>query len=295
MSAPPYMKLYIADYLAETTFLDVVGHGAYLLLIMAMWRSGGKLPRDEAKLARIAQCTPDQWQAVRDDVLSFFKVKGGSLTHNRVVEEIAKYDAVVDGAKRAGKASASKKLRKINEKTTNERCENVPTFFNQPDINIYTPIVPFGDVGLPSQSSRKADVEAVWEITPKLARERTSRADIDKALQSASKRGHTPGQVLAGLIGYYASPDATKDGGKYAKGAHRVIQNDRWQAFSESQATADPEVCAFDPAEIWRGRVQRYRTGSRYWNTNDWGNPPGEPGCKAPPEIIAEFEWELTA
>lgn len=55
------------------------------------------------------------------------------------------------------------------------------------------------------------------------------------------------------------------------------------------------EARAVDQSEIWRGRVQRYRTGSRYWNTNDWGNPPGEPGCKAPPEIIAEFEWELTA
>jgi uncharacterized protein YdaU (DUF1376 family) len=288
MSAPPYMKLYIADYLAETTFLDVVGHGAYLLLIMAMWRAGGRLPRDEAKLARIAQCTPEQWAAVRDDVLSFFKVRGGCLTHNRVANEIAKYDAVVDGAKRAGKASASKKARKNNAQDTNERSENVPTFFNQPEPEREreTPVVPNGDASPPSIVLRKADVEAVWDLTPKSARERTSRADIERALQSAARRGHAPSAVIAGLAGYYASPDATKDGGQFAKGAHRMIQNDRWQAFADVSA----DVAPVDPNAVWRKRVKGFVSGARYWNTNDWGHEPGRPGCIVPPEIIAEFQ-----
>jgi uncharacterized protein YdaU (DUF1376 family) len=125
------MKLYIADYHVETTELDVVGHGAYLLLLMAMWRAGGKLPRDEGKLARLAKCTPEQWASVRDDVMAHFKVSGGAIKHSRVAKEIAKYKAVVDGATEAGKASASKKARKNNaqastnvEETSNEKPTN---------------------------------------------------------------------------------------------------------------------------------------------------------------------------
>ena len=96
MSSPPYMKLYVAEYLAETTILDVVGHGAYLLILMAMWRKGGKLARTDDNLRRIAQCSPEQWASVRDDVLGHFKVSGGSIKHDRLSKEIAKYDAVVN-------------------------------------------------------------------------------------------------------------------------------------------------------------------------------------------------------
>jgi uncharacterized protein YdaU (DUF1376 family) len=132
MSAPPYMKLYIADYHVETTELDVVGHGAYLLLLMAMWRAGGKLPRDEAKLSRLAKCTPDQWASVRDDVMAHFKVSGGAIRHTRVAKEMAKYQAVVDGAGAAGKASASKRANKHKQvgstdvERTDQRLTNQP-------------------------------------------------------------------------------------------------------------------------------------------------------------------------
>ncbi len=299
MSAPPYMKLYIAEYLAETTHLDVVGHGAYLLLIMAMWRAGGKLPRDEAKLARIAQCTPDQWASVRDDVMAFFKVSGGAIRHNRVSKEIAKYDAVIEGAKSAGKASASKRSKKNNDESANVRCENVEQKSNQPEPEeeYKPPVSPKGDEASSTKAIvlRQAHVEAAWAVTSKKGRARSSRADILTALQAAARRGKAPEAVIAGLAAYYASPEATKGGGEFAKGAHRIIANDRWESFVESVTPLEAIAASAlaDPNEVWRKRVKAYLHGSGFWNTTDWEAQPGRPGCIVPAEVLREFGVEV--
>jgi len=133
MSAPPYMKLYPADYHADTTHLTAIEHGVYLLLLMAMWRANGKLPRDEAKLNRIAKCTADEWAAMRDTILEFFTVTGGLLKHRRVTKELANYQRVIDGSKKAGKASAAKRAMKNKGKDGADVGVNVERFTNQPE------------------------------------------------------------------------------------------------------------------------------------------------------------------
>lgn len=118
MSAP-YMPLYIADYLADTTHLTRSEHGAYLLLLMAMWRAGGKLPADDAKLARLAKCNGEEWSDVKPVVMDFFKRRGGTLTHKRLSEEYAKYENTIRRKSEGGKASAAKKANVNNQKQPN--------------------------------------------------------------------------------------------------------------------------------------------------------------------------------
>ncbi len=134
---------------------------------------------------------------------------------------------------------------------------------------------------------QKADVDAIWEITPRRGRERSSRKDIERALSSAVRRGHSPADVLRGLKAYYAGEDATKDDGRYAKGCHVMIENDRWEAFAPTVGDDEPARVPVDP---WRSRVQAFADPSnRYWNATDWGPLPGKPGCKASAVILAEF------
>lgn len=109
MSAPPYMKLYVADYLGDTHHLSVVEHGAYLLLLMAMWRTGGTLPAADANLSKLARCTSDQWAEIRSVVLPFFRRRGGRISHNRLSLEMAKYEDTSGKRSEAGKKGASEK------------------------------------------------------------------------------------------------------------------------------------------------------------------------------------------
>lgn len=144
------------------------------------------------------------------------------------------------------------------------------------------PIVPQGDEKtIPVIRLRQADVEDIWEITPPSARTRTSRADIKASLQAAARRGKPPAIVRAGLKAYYASEAATKDNGQFAKGAHRMIEKDRFLDFIGQPDIATVTV---DP---WPGRLREFvRNG--HWNTVDWGPRPGKPECRAPPDLVAE-------
>jgi len=114
MSAVPFMPFYVADYLADTTHLKRGEHGAYLLLLMAMWRANGRLPANDRKLALLALCTDQEWAEIRETILDFFTRRGGHLTHKRMTVELAKYANKVAKAKSAGLASAAKRANKNN-------------------------------------------------------------------------------------------------------------------------------------------------------------------------------------
>src|SRR6185437_12147775 len=84
--SPPWMPLYIGDYLADTAHLSTLENGAYLLLIMSYWRRGG-LPDDDAQLARIARLPLEQWLNVRSTVVQLL---GNGWAHKRIDLELQK-------------------------------------------------------------------------------------------------------------------------------------------------------------------------------------------------------------
>lgn len=96
----PWMPLYIADYLKDTTHLGALESGAYLHLIMDYWQNG-KLPADERQLARIAKLTEREWKKCRTILQAFFH---DGWKHKRIDEELAHTEQV--SSKRRGAANA---------------------------------------------------------------------------------------------------------------------------------------------------------------------------------------------
>jgi uncharacterized protein YdaU (DUF1376 family) len=84
------MPLYIGDYQADTQHLNTYQHGAYLLLLMHHWQHG-KLPGDDAQLARIAKVHPPHWPRLKRVLMPFFSIQeDGSYIQKRMVKELSK-------------------------------------------------------------------------------------------------------------------------------------------------------------------------------------------------------------
>ncbi len=114
MSAP-FMQLYVADYLGDTRHLTTEQHGAYLLLLMTMWRSEGVLSDNPVKLARIAGLTPSRWLKICAEVLEFFTPCQGGFTQKRLSAELSIAEEKSQKRSESGKAGARAKALKSNK------------------------------------------------------------------------------------------------------------------------------------------------------------------------------------
>lgn len=108
MSAPAWMPLYVADYLADTGHLSTIEHGAYMLLIMHYWQNG-ELPCDDRKLARICRMPTKDWAEIRDTIADLF---GPNWHHKRIAAELANACETMAKRSAAGKAAASARYSK---------------------------------------------------------------------------------------------------------------------------------------------------------------------------------------
>ena len=123
MSAP-WMPLYVADYLKDTGHLSAAEHGAYLLLIMHYWSTGG-LPKEDRRLAAIARMSPKEWSESRDTIAEFF---GDGWKHGRIERQLLEagdaYNRRAMAGKLGGKAKAAKWQSRSND-TSNATAERV--------------------------------------------------------------------------------------------------------------------------------------------------------------------------
>lgn len=130
MSAIPYMPLYVADYLADTSHLSAVENGAYVLLIMNYWQRGKSLPCGDDQLARVCRLSTKEWRVIKPVIQEFFDEQDGFWMHGRVETELAKVRGKSAKASNAGKASA--------QRNGNGRSTDVEQTFNHTDTDTDT-------------------------------------------------------------------------------------------------------------------------------------------------------------
>lgn len=199
MSAP-FMQLYVADYLGDTRHLTTEQHGAYLLLLMTMWRAEGVLPDDDRKLARIAGCTASRWAKIKDDVLAFFDACEGGLTNKRLKFELEKASEKSIKRAEAGTRGGEAKSRKTNKPDV-ANASGLPKHSSEPDIRTEAN----ASVDIPTAKRGPTKVEiargfaAFWAAYPKRVGKDAAAKSFAKAMARIDDADPLA-VILAGIV-----------------------------------------------------------------------------------------------
>lgn len=181
------MPLWTDAYLGDTGHLTTIEHGAYMLLLMTMWRAGASLPNDEKLLAKYARLNTSQWRRMSPSIMPFFKVADGRITQGRLSDE---YEAV---KQRGVSASNSAKARWLKTKDTPDavampiECEPDATIATTISIDKKEkkepPLSPKGEK--PSRASQLPDG---WVLSEKNQSDAIALNFTDKEIQDEADR-----------------------------------------------------------------------------------------------------------
>ncbi len=132
MSKAPAMPMYWDAYIADTTHLTIDEHGAYMLLLGAMWRRDGSIPNDDKDIARILGVTVAKWKKIKARLNGFLTIDDDKISQEKLQkvwkktqEKIAKNSE--NGAK-GGRPKSNKNndLGKANGSNSLNPNESIP-------------------------------------------------------------------------------------------------------------------------------------------------------------------------
>lgn len=199
------MQLYVGDYLADTLDLTCEEHGAYLLLLMTMWRHDAKLPSDPKKLARIARLSGKKWIAVWAEIGKFFDDDGTHITNKRLTKEHQKATDKSKVRATAGSAGGKAKSLKKN-KPDLANATDLPKHSSEPDIKNRDT-----NVSLVHRDLFQAkDFADFWDAYPHRNGKKKNRQGAEAAFARAIKAGATIAAIAAGVEAMRRDPDVIR-------------------------------------------------------------------------------------
>ena len=248
----PFMQLYVADYLGDTRHLTTEQHGAYLLLLMTMWRSDGALPDDDKKLARIVGCTASRWAKIRDDVLAFFTVKGGQLTNRRLTIELKKASEKsikrAEAGTRGGQATA---LKSKEPEAANATVLPQHSSEPEPDKKLETTSL----VRRAPNAAKEDGFDRAWKAYPAQGRQRSKSQTKTRPIWRDAAKAAGGGERLADAVARYVREDQTHKGECGPPAFDRWLRDGRWEHWLPDTNAPSGGGSAMSPELIARRRA----------------------------------------
>jgi uncharacterized protein YdaU (DUF1376 family) len=280
MAEFPAFPLWTDAYLSDTGDLTTLEHGAYMLMLMAMWRAGGTLPNDDAKLRKVTRLDARQWPKVKPILMSLLMVTEQHVSSKRLTRELHA------ARSRSEKAAASARAKVLKEQAP-------------PPAN-----------ALPEHSLAAATTSITTSTTSSLRSDERARAPNPSVVLQGAVDGLTAqafvahceekrkplssqqAEAIAGVL-----RDVKALGGNPAE-ALRLAVRKGWVTLEleylrnngfplpKTAPAVVSEAVAQWPLEKWRLMVTNWQ------QTGDWnpslGPKPGEPGCRVPPELLKD-------
>ncbi len=120
MSKLPSMPFLVDRYLGDTTHLTLEEHGAYMLLLFAMWKRAGAIAAGDA--ARLLGITPRLWLRIKPRLMPMlisYQSEGVEMLTQKRLQEQWNY-AVENSRKQSVKGKAGFEARKRNQNERNQ-------------------------------------------------------------------------------------------------------------------------------------------------------------------------------
>jgi uncharacterized protein YdaU (DUF1376 family) len=233
--------MYWDAYIADTTHLSTEEHGAYLLLLAAMWRRNGSVPDEDKDCARIVGLSTAKWRKTKARLLGLISIADGHITQKKLQktwektqEKIAKNRA--NGAKGGlSKSSNNKDLVQANATNSLKRNPSIP----EPEPE---PIKRDTNVSLDQKSSSprsSQQFEEWWKLVPRKVGKGNARAAYARALKKT-----TP-EILEAQIKAYAQTRAGEDP-QFTAHPTTWLNAERW--MDEAPAPMAPRTSAQQPS-----------------------------------------------
>ncbi len=301
MRTRPWYKRYPSDFLHGTAGLSLEVKGAYSVVLDLIYDRRGPIPDDARWIAGHCGCSTRQWNKIRAVLLEAGKLckADGYLTNQRAVEELqiaeeAAKKLAESGAKGGTKSAETRRKIAENEGDINKinEIDEAPLqaalkhtrAVQKLDIRL-PPISPDG--GLPSHE----DFFAFKGAYPK----REGAQDWTKARERFARivKAGTDPQILIGAArAYKAETDRTNNTGtRFVKQAATFLTS-VWRDYAGTpEATAKTSRPTGWPSNLPPMENVKNAWATGHWPGN-WGSEPGNPDCRVPPAILAQWAAE---
>lgn len=271
----PWTKWYWEKWEAEPTLrlCSLAAQGLWMRLLCLMAKEGGYLringrPPSLGDLSRVVGHPKEEIQPLLGELERqgvFTRTTSREVFCRRMVKTTSK-----QGAGRVGGFAKAQNLQADPVLLDPE---------GEGEGEVDTPQPPRGSGTRPL---RRGEIEAIWQMATRVSRGRSSIEQLEKSMRAAYDRGHGFEAIQRGIRGYFASREARREDGVFAKGVHRIVAGDRFLAF-----TAEAKVHKIADADPWPSRMRLFASTGR-WEFG-WGPEPGKDGCKAPEELLAAW------
>lgn len=304
----PWFPFYVGDYVRDTARLSTEGHGAYLLLMLDYWANGAP-PDDDETLSSIARLQLDRWLQLRHKIAAFFQIYDGVWSHKRIEQERKlaneKHEKRVNSGKSGGMAKAAKQ-NSSNATPKLEHCYQHASSKNEAlpyqSQSQPQPLKKTGSRSIegdqPASAPNQIDLEELiadkaapvayrfdefWRSFPRRDGP-NPRKTAETRFNALVKSGIDPEMLIA-----EAKKLAIDEGKRGNIGTRFIPQvatwlnQQRWSDHAAVSALADLSGAEF-PMET---AVQMFAK-IGYWSRHA-GPSPGDPGCRASPELLAQY------
>lgn len=266
-----WMPLYIADYIGDTQHLTTEQHGAYLLLLMAMWRSNGRLPNDPRKLARIARVSPRRWPQVSREVMAFFDVTGDEISQKRLEREHEKSVSISAKRSAAGKSSRGTQAVEKPQNEASNCSSNDAVRARDPQPQPHTSSLRSEDAGASPAAPEASDPKAELYRRAKQVLGKSAGGQVTKLLQAV-------GDSIPKARAIIEQASEAGIPAEYVAGAIR-----------RRATTSEPVKSVELTDDLWRLWIGKWKREAAQWPAFFNSSAPDMPDTKVPKHLLEEF------